>query len=247
MDISIIIPNYNSGELLGKTLASIFNFPCKYQLEVLIMDNLSVDAPLELVRRFPSPQIVFQSEPDLGIYDAMNKGINLAKGKWLIFLGAGDELILDSVNQLPLDADHLRMIYGDVYLVQSGRIYDGPFDFLKMTEKNISHQAIFYHASVFSQLGLFDLRYKITADYVFNLAVYGSMSHAIRYVPLTISRFLGGGLSDTVRDSAFHDHKFKIINETLLKRPSLQGLWQLMRYNMTHSQKFIQAKLGLSL
>lgn len=243
MDISIIIPNYNSGELLGKTLSSIFAIPCKFHLEVLILDNLSSDYPMDTVHRYPSQQVVFKSESDRGIYDAMNKGIGMAKGKWLIFLGAGDELIMENVNQLPLDSETYRMIYGNVYLVQSQKVYDGPFDFLKMTEKNISHQAIFYHASVFGQLGLFDLRYKITADYVFNLAVFGTMSHAIHYVPLTISRFLGGGLSDSAYDHAFHNHKFKIINKVMLKRPSLTGIWELMRYNLIHSRDYLKAKI----
>lgn len=246
MDISIVIPNYNTGNLLANTLASIFNAPCKYELEVLIMDNLSSDNPLAILRQFPAEHIHFHSESDSGIYDAMNKGIRQAKGNWLIFLGAGDELIMDSVNQLPFDSLIYRMIYGDVYLVQSSQVYDGPFDFKKMTDKNISHQAIFYHSSLFQKLGLFDLRYRITADYVFNLALFGTMGHSITYVPLVISRFLGGGISDSLRDNAFHDHKFKIINKTVLKRPSLSGLCHLMRYNMSHSRKFLRARLGLN-
>lgn len=244
MHLSVILPNYNSGPLLEKTLASIFDTPCRYSLEVLIMDNLSSDNPLATLHRFPSHPIHFHSEADRGIYDAMNKGIQKAKGKWLIFLGAGDELLMESVNQLPLDSDTPCMMYGDVYLVQSQKIYDGPFDFLKMTEKNICHQAIFYHARVFRQLGLFNLRYPITADYVFNLTLFGAMGHRIQYVPLTISRFLGGGLSDTGQDHAFHKHKFRIINQAVLQRPNLSGFWELMRYNFIHSRNYLKARIG---
>lgn len=208
------------------------------------MDNLSSDNPFAILRRFPSQSIHFHTEADRGIYDAMNKGIQKAKGKWLIFLGAGDELIMDSINQLPLETDAHFMMYGDVYLVKSQRIYDGPFDFMKMTEKNICHQAIFYHASVFRKLGLFNLRYKITADYVFNLTVFGAMGRRIQYVPLIISRFLGGGLSDTAHDHAFHNHKFRIINQAVFKSPSLSGLWELMRYNFIHSRDYLKARIG---
>lgn len=244
MHLSVILPNYNSGELLEKTLTSIFESPCVYSLEVLIMDNLSTDRPLEIIQRFPNEQIQFHSEADAGIYDAMNKGIQKAKGKWLIFLGAGDELILDSVNQLPLDSDTFKMIYGEVYLVRSQKNYDGPFDFLKMTDRNICHQAILYHASVFRQFGGFDLRYPIMADYVFNLSAFVAMGHLIHYVPLTISRFLGGGVSETARDPIFHYHKFRIINQIVLKHPSLSGLWKLMRYNVIHSRNFLRARMG---
>jgi glycosyltransferase involved in cell wall biosynthesis len=214
-------------------------------LEVVIVDNLSSDSPKETLENFPQEQLVFLSEPDRGIYDAMNKGIKLAKGRWVIFLGAGDELIMDSVNQMPLDNDQLMMVYGNVYLVQSQKIYDGEFDFLKMTEKNISHQAIFYHTRVFQKIGYFDVRYKITADYVFNLAIFSAMSHLIRYYPLTISNFLGMGLSDLVRDDAFHDHRFSIINKVALRNLSLKGVRQLIAFDLAHTKKYLKYKIGV--
>lgn len=243
-DISIIIPNYNSGNLLEVTLKSIFSTACDYSLEVIVMDNLSTDQPEEILKAFPSKSINFCSESDQGIYDAMNKGIRMAKGNWLIFLGAGDELILESVNQLPLRSDRWMMVYGDVYLVQTGKVYDGEFDFSKLTEKNISHQAIFYRSEVFQKLGHFDVRYKITADYVLNLALFLEMKHLICYHPLTVSRFLGLGISDRVRDHLFHDHKLSVISRIILQRLNARNLLHLARYYLYYFRAGLKNNFG---
>jgi glycosyltransferase involved in cell wall biosynthesis len=244
VDISVIIPNYNSGNLLEVTLKSIFSTGCDYRLEVIVVDNLSTDQPDEILKAFPTKDLVFCSESDQGIYDAMNKGIRMAKGNWLIFMGAGDELLVEHVNQMPLRSDRWMMVYGDVYLVQTGLIYDGAFDFSKLTEKNISHQAIFYRSEVFQKLGDFDIRYKITADYLINLAVFLEMKDLICYHPLTVSRFLGLGVSDRVHDHLFHDHKFSVISKLILRRLNATNLLHLTRYCVAYFRAGIRNNFG---
>lgn len=244
MDLSIIIPNYNSGLLLENTLKSIFSESCIHEFEVLVIDNISHDRPHEIISSYPSQKLTFISEPDRGVYDAMNKGIKLAKGNWLIFLGSGDEIILDSVNKISFDELTLKMIYGEVYLVQQNRLYDGEFSFLKLMKKNISHQAIFYNSNVFKELGYFDLRFKVAADYIFNLRLFSKMAHLVKFYPLTISKFLGLGISDRIRDNLFSDNKLFIVTKIGLSTLRVSNFITVFNYNFFYLKNYIKYKFG---
>lgn len=245
IELSIIIPNFNSGNLLDHTLASIFSKQSSYSFEVLIMDNLSTDNPRQYIDNYPEGSIVYHSEQDSGIYDAMNKGIKLAKGNWLIFFGAGDKLLIDAVNQIKFNQlKKSKLIYANTLLLKNGKIYDGEFDLLKLMKRNISHQAIFYNHSVFKELGNFDTNFKITADYIFNLKIFMWTSVEMQYFPLVVSHFMGGGLSDVVRDDFFQDNKLLIINKLVFKNLNWRNLYSLIKYDMYYLKKYIRLKIG---
>jgi glycosyltransferase involved in cell wall biosynthesis len=90
---SIIIATYNVESEISKTLYSICNYKLKEKVDIIIIDGGSNDKTLNEISKFePILSIKVLSEPDKGIYDAWNKGINLASGEWLIFLGAGDTI-----------------------------------------------------------------------------------------------------------------------------------------------------------
>ena len=98
--ISIITPTLNVESTISNTLNSITNQVYK-NYEYIIIDANSNDNTLEIIRKYSSLiPISFISEPDNGISDAFNKGVNLSKGKWIIFLGAGDELINNKILKL---------------------------------------------------------------------------------------------------------------------------------------------------
>jgi glycosyltransferase involved in cell wall biosynthesis len=245
IELSIIIPNFNSGNLLDHTLASIFWKDSSFPFEVLIMDNLSTDNPKQYIDNYPEGSVVYHSEQDIGIYDAMNKGVKLASGRWLIFLGAGDELLIDAVNQIKFNQyKNCTLIYANTLLLKNGKVYDGEFDLLKLMKRNISHQAIFYNLSVFKEIGYFDTNYKITADYIFNLRIFMQTSSEIQYVPLVVSHFMGGGLSDIVRDDYFQDNKLMIISKLVFKNLSLINLYLLIKYHLYFLKKYILLKIG---
>lgn len=96
MKLSIIIPTYNSASVLPRALDSII---CQTftNWEVLIMDGISTDDTLKMAQSYNDSRIRIYSEPDNGIYDAMNKGINKANGEWLYFLGSDDCLFSKDV------------------------------------------------------------------------------------------------------------------------------------------------------
>jgi glycosyltransferase involved in cell wall biosynthesis len=147
-----------------------------------------------------------RSEPDNGLYDAMNKGIEMSSGKYVIFLGAGDRLrdnVLEQIrNEMPETG--LNFVYGDVFLVKEGKRYGWEFherDLIK--EKNICHQAIFYERRIFDLLGRYETKYKTHADFAFNIKCFGALSVTRKYINRVITDYEGGGLSEGEPDLAF--------------------------------------------
>jgi glycosyltransferase involved in cell wall biosynthesis len=158
--------------------------------EIVITDGGSTDTTAEVVRNASDLPIRFVQEPDTGVYDAMNKGIKLAQGQWLYFMGADDRLhegVLAAV--VPQFTDGaLDVFYGDVILTSSGSRYDGLFDLDRLLyKKNICHQAIFYRKSVFDRIGNYNLKYKIWGDWDFNIRCFKHTDFKIAYVDVVVA------------------------------------------------------------
>ncbi len=206
---SIIIPTYNSAISLGFTIESILG-QTYTNYEILIIDGGSNDGTVEVANRFSKGFIKIISERDLGIYDAMNKGITMAKGEWLYFLGSDDQLfdndVLQKVFQVTQSGTN-KLIYGNVKVVgdtgwaKNETIYDGEFTLEKLLLRNICHQAIFYHKSVFKEVGNYNIHYTICADYDFNIKCFSN--YQFTYLPKIIAYFNGGGFSTSKRDKVF--------------------------------------------
>jgi len=201
--LSIIIPTCNSGAYLREALESII---CQTftEYEVLIIDNVSIDNTPDIVADFTSfnDNIRFISEPDNGIYDAMNKGIGMAKGRWLYFLGSDDKLYNESVLANIFSTTKTiayNVIYGDVLIdgdtgwAKSGQIYDGEFNLAKLINRNICHQAMFFKREVFINHGLFDLQYNVCSDWDVNLRLWSL--YPFMYIRQIVAVFKGGNSS----------------------------------------------------
>jgi len=195
---SIITPTYNCGSKLNRSLESVLGQDFQ-DFEYLIIDGNSQDGTREQLAGIKDPRVRSLSEPDKGVYDAMNKAVNRARGRYWYFLGAGDELLPGVLKQIrSLLPDHEQdMIYGNV-LLEGKTLYDGYFSRVKMCGHNISHQAIFYGRDVFKLVGDYDLKYAVAADWDLNMRCFGHRRIAIRYVPITVAIFEGGGLSSQV-------------------------------------------------
>lgn len=209
---SIIIPTYNCEDTIGSALESILSQSVK-EIEILIIDGLSSDNTLQFVQGYQAnhSNIVVYSEKDEGIYDAMNKGIDLAKGVWLYFMGSDDTLYenntLEKITNLVKDL-HPMVIYGNVKIVgdtgwaKDGDIYDGKFDTLKLINKNISHQAIFYNNEFIKErIGKFNKDYTVCSDWDFNLRCWSRTN--FYYTDMVIANFFSGGLSTNGSDESF--------------------------------------------
>ncbi len=204
MKLSIIIPTFNSGAVLSRALNSIVNQTFT-DWEALIMDGGSSDNTVKIGQSYNDSRICIYSEPDKGIYDAMNKGIRKANGEWLYFLGSDDWLITPETlrSVFSVDIDSYDVVYGDVESVQLAPEHGGEWS-LSTIEYNRCHQGIFYKRKVFKELGFYNLDYPVLADFDLNLKWFFSKKIKNKYIPITVAHYSEGGFSYDQSDIAFN-------------------------------------------
>jgi len=209
--LTIIMPTYNSASTLDVALESIINQTFQ-NIEVLIIDGLSSDDTIEIAKKYQLefPQIKIISEVDKGIYDAMNKGIGIAKGEWVYFIGSDDSLYETTTFEKILQHDQIKnidIIYGDVYSSSLNGIYDGEFTFSKIITKNICHQAIFFKINVFKKIGNYNIKYKALADWDHNIRWFFYSGVSKVYTNQIIANYADGGYSMVNPDDEFYRDK----------------------------------------
>lgn len=216
LKITIITPVFNAAKHIGNCLNSVANQSYSNK-EHLVIDGASTDGTLEYVKSFAErfSHVKFISERDNGIYDAMNKGLKIVEGDWVCFLGADDVFyndgVLDDVFHTA-DIEKYDLIYGNVDWGGTGEIYGGKFSLLRLMDQNICHQGIFYRTRIFQQVGLFDTRYKIWADWHFNIRCFNNDLFRIRYLDLIVAKFAFGGESSVVvKDKCFLEDEGTIL------------------------------------
>lgn len=210
--ITVITVVYNAVATLEETILSVINQDFD-NFEFIIIDGGSSDGTIEIIQKLQDKITLWTSEPDKGIYDAMNKGIKMAKGDYVFFLGGDDLLydnsVLENISSRLIDKN--KIYYGNVLFKTRNVIYDGKFSSLKIVTRNISHQSIFYPREIFDKYS-FDTKYKIFADYELNLKLYGNSSYSFIYMPITVALFNDEGSSGSnVLDSCFEKDRFEII------------------------------------
>jgi glycosyltransferase involved in cell wall biosynthesis len=171
--ISVITVIYNGKSYLEKTIISVASqtYP---KVEYIIIDGGSSDGTIDIIKKYSNNINYWISEPDNGIYDAMNKGVQAATGSWILFLNAGDTFFDDNTiekfNSFLSKNSHNTpaLIFGDVMLIypngsEEKRHLKNSNTFL--IRNMICHQCIFYSDTLFKQVGLFNLNYKLAADF----------------------------------------------------------------------------------
>jgi glycosyltransferase involved in cell wall biosynthesis len=228
MLLSIIIPSFRQSALLKGALESI-EMQRFTNYEVLVMDADSQDDTAAIVARFAHLPVRMYSEPDAGIYDAMNKGIARSTGQFLYFMGCDDRLASATVlEQVFADAEVVNnhVLYGDVIFTSNGYRYDGEFTMFKLIRGNICHQAIFTRREVFDSLGKFDIRYKTYADWEFNMRWFGEAWVKRRYLLLVIANFNTTGFSADLKDEVF------FAEEPALRKKYFPGIVRYLAFNL---------------
>lgn len=216
---SIITCTYHAAQVVERTLDSVMA-QTYHHVEHLIIDGASKDATMQLVREYQKDsaaeendhEIVVVSEPDRGLYDAMNKGIGLATGDYLVFLNAGDvfpsddtlELIAGSVG----DGEALPgVLYGDTDIVDDeGRFLrhrrlSPPQEGLSWRSFSngmlVCHQA-FYARTDLAKRNLYDLSYRFSADVDWCIRVMKEAERenlSLKHVGFVVANYLDGGLT----------------------------------------------------
>ena len=205
--ITVCIVVLNGVQTIAASIASVIDqsYPA---IELIVVDGGSTDGTIDIVNAFAQRVTRFVSEPDKGIYDAMNKCYEMAQGDWLIFLGCDDIL----VNSLSIVAPLLRkrdaVYYGNVIIKADGTVSGGRFSKYRLMQENICHQAIFYPKSAYKKWR-YNLKYRFQADHEYNIRLFGK---GIEYVFLnvTVAVFDNTGIS-AAGDPTFRRDLYRIL------------------------------------
>lgn len=168
--VSIITVVYNDQRSLRKTIESVIGQTYK-NIEFIIIDGGSTDGTLDVIKEYEKYINSWISEPDKGVYDAMNKGLKLASGEWINFLNAEDTFYSNyTVGDIFYNKNnhHFKLIYGDWINVNSKDMYYEAHAIPYLNNRHLKSRFQMNHQSLFvknNHIPNFDLTYKIKADY----------------------------------------------------------------------------------
>lgn len=196
--VSVITVVYNDKDNFITTLKSITSQNYD-NLEYIVIDAKSTDGTIDIINKYKDTIDHWVSESDNGIYEAMNKGVNLATGEWINFMNAGDTFAGKSIVSDFIDAVHdaTDLYFGDINYFESSSS-DNAIYREAMGIKNIyeiipcCHQALFAKKSLLKKYP-FNTEYKIAADYDFLLQCYTN-KYEFQYENKAICNFIGGGI-----------------------------------------------------
>lgn len=194
--ISIVTVCYNCKDEIEDTLRSVISqdYP---NIEYIIIDGSSTDGTVEIIKskiENLNMKVKFSSEPDEGIYDAMNKGLRKVSGDWIIFMNGGDKFasstVLSSIFKTNEDYKESAVLYGDTIQKYKGigsfhRSYANAED--DRVYGNVCHQATLVRSELWKKAG-FPQSYKISADLASLKMIYNN-GGKFKYIPITIAEF----------------------------------------------------------
>ena len=170
MRLSIITINYNNKQGLEKTLKSISKQSFK-EFEHIVIDGGSADGSAELLKKNSARFAYWVSEPDRGVYHAMNKGAAVTKGDYLLFLNSGDCLCEAALSNFFAEQPQADLIYAKIRYVGSDRIfiqdYPSTIQFSFIAKHSLPHPATLIRRDLLYKIGLYDETLKITSDWKF--------------------------------------------------------------------------------
>ena len=241
--ITVITVVLNDRKHISQTIESVINQSFK-NFEYIIVDGGSTDGTLDIIKKYNENIDLLISEPDNGIYDAMNKGISFSNGRYIYFLNSGDKIInktcfYDLSTQLKNNHD---ILYGNINIIDSNNVGNiqehKSFKRINLLKKTICHQAIFFKKEIFSQIGVFNLDYKIKSDYEWLLRYYFNYGRRkVFHIQYTIADYLTGGIS-------FNNEKDKIEKYVILK--IYFSKIEIILYQIFNLKSFIRNNIKLN-
>jgi glycosyltransferase involved in cell wall biosynthesis len=198
--VSVITINFNNSSGLKKTIKSV-NKQLTPVLEHIIVDGYSSDTSIADIQSDLKYYHKIICEPDAGIYDAMNKGISIANGDYVLFLNSGDTFFSEnSLTHFSSFLGNYDILYGDMISILNEKMhyssYPNSLSLEYMLSSGLPHPSTIFRKSIFlKQIGLYDLRYKIIADWTFFMIAIFKYGVNYKYIAQPISIFEGGGKS----------------------------------------------------
>ncbi len=245
LKISVITAVYNRRATVQQALESIFAQTYS-EVETVIVDGVSTDGTLNVLETLRPKIDIFISEPDCGIYDALNKGIKRSSGDVVGFLHADDIFENNEVIgniALAFQDPTIEAIYGDLVYVRHDDLShvirywkSGFYDDAALKRGWMPPHPTFYvRRGVYDRLGLFDTRYRIAADYdsVLRFLAVGKIRAA--YIPEVLVRMRAGGISNRSLMSVIRKSREDL---DVLRRNRVGGILTLLRKNVSKLSQF---------
>ncbi len=232
MKVSIITATYNNENTVEDTVLSVSSQTYK-NIEHIIIDGNSSDNTIQIIKKHQDKIAKIISEPDKGIYDALNKGIKYASGDIICFLHADDIYADDTIIEKAVNLfseKHTDSIYGDLQYVakeDTGKIIrywkSGEFTFSKLKKGWMPpHPTFLVRKEIYENCGVFDTNFKIAADYDLILRFLGKHKISTAYLPEVMIKMRIGGESNKSLKNIIKKMKEDI---KVLKKNKLGG-WQ---------------------
>ena len=232
MALTIITINRNNAAGLEKTMKSVLSQTCK-DFEYVVVDGASTDASVDVIKRFAGSfgdRLKWVSEPDKGIYNAMNKGMGLASGEYVQILNSGDCLVSDMVVERMLNAlaesGNPSILYGNMIKDMPGgkivrdRSFAGEeITFLGFYNGTLNHSPAYIRKSLFDKYGLYDENLKIVSDWKWYMQAIILGEEKPVYADIDVTLFDMNGISETnlgLRDEEKKQEMSKMIPSTIL-------------------------------
>ena len=230
--VSIITVCKNAESAIERTMLSVVTQSCFAEnIEYVIIDGASTDKTVEIIKQYSNKHpIKWISEPDSGIYNAMNKGVKLASGDYLLFLNAGDYLVHYNVIKLLLNTfadSEFDVIHGNTFCLD---VFSGKYFVRGVIEKpdlnfffvnTLPHQATFYKRELFEKFGGYEENFKIISDNLINKQLLCDYHVSTKHVDQVISVFLNDGISSTNKELDLQERKIfraKYFSEEEIKK-----------------------------
>jgi len=223
MKLSVITINLNNACGLEKTILSVIGQTYK-DYEFLVIDGGSTDSSTEIIEKYKDKIDYWVSEPDKGIYNAMNKAIIKARGDYCYFLNSGDYLLSDKVFESIFDNDtDSSFICGNFFVGDdtnyktdnSYKNRDWSFSLYDIFSGFIAHQAFFIKREIFDKYGLYDERLRIMADWKLFFTAIGIHRENVEYKNTDIVMYDNNGLSSRIGGEVIYREKVMIAKEEL--------------------------------
>jgi glycosyltransferase involved in cell wall biosynthesis len=220
--LSIITINYNNLPGLQKTIDSVISQSFK-DFEWILIDGASTDGSKDLIERYSSSFSYWVSEPDKGIYNAMNKGIRKASGEYLLFLNSGDYLQSPSTLENVFSFGfHEDVVYGYLLVDHGDRIiedkHDGEVTLGTFIFDTIHHSGCsFIRKELFGKYGEYDEALRIVSDWKFFLCSVGLNGASVKFIDVPVSVFDAHGIGSVNKELCASERK-KVLEEVVPPR-----------------------------
>ncbi len=247
MTISIITATYNAEKTIESAIRSISDQSYS-DIEYIIVDGGSTDSTLKVIEKHKDHIQHLISEPDQGIYDAINKGISIATGEIIGVLHA-DDLFYDNdiIKQIAQEfiQGNYSGVYGDLQYVNAQNT-NKVIRYWKSCDYKLSllklgwmppHPTLFVRKEVFNNIGKYSLKYKIAADYDFILRLFSNPTYSFKYIPQVITKMRVGGASNKNIKNIIQKSKEDI---SALKQNKIGGVSTLIWKNLSKIPQFFK-------